>query len=143
MRIVSALLAFTCIILAGCETSSITLNCYDSETGKREPKVYSNYYFGAAELAPQLLKADLIIQQERSHVPVWDDTLTYLREGYSQATGYWSPGSGVNTFRLCLKNIGEEPIGFELVSADKEIRIFKEKHKFEIGIKDNVEVVSW
>jgi hypothetical protein len=107
------------ILFVGCSSPMVTLPSYNSATGQREPKTFSNYFWSKTELIPGRLLAELLIEQDRRTIPVLDDLAKPLRRTYSGSTGYYVPDHSYarTTYRLCLHNHTDETIGFDLRSA--------------------------
>ena len=107
------------LFLAGCSSPTITVSSYNPTTGTREPKTFSNYFWGTTDLIANKVGAELLIEQDRRNIPILEDLIKPIRWGYSESTGYSVPEDfyASTTYRLCVYNHTDEVIEFDLRSA--------------------------
>jgi hypothetical protein len=84
------LLAVFSIFIAGCSSSTMTVDSFDGSTGKSTHKVYSKYYDAGAWAVPKRLGMSVVVDHEKRRVPVASDvqqSLGALGPGDSFAIG--------------------------------------------------------
>lgn len=70
MKLTHYLLIIGLLMLAGCSSTTMTVDSYDGQTGKSARKVYTKYYDAGTWLIPNHIGVVVVVDHEKTRLPI-------------------------------------------------------------------------